>query len=179
MCQALLPNPSLSTLFAYLSNPLKFHPILPRLAASVLYTGPKGGTMAGGKLPDDPEGFARFYQWIFERDLPRHARADWVLPLYAARAAGKGLVVEAFRGSSKTTTLSIAFSAFRLGQQPHKSVLLIQAADQAAASTSGQIADLIERHPGWKNAFPHVVPDRKVGWGARGYEVCNTDHAYE
>jgi len=135
--------------------------------------------LPGGTLPDDPQGFARFYQLIYERELPRHARTDWVQPLYAARAAGKGLVVAAFRGSTKTTTLSIAFTAFRLGQEPHKSVLLIQAGDRAAASTSGQIADLIERHPGWQAAFPHVEPDRKIGWGARGYEVCNTDLEYE
>jgi len=135
--------------------------------------------LPGGTLPDDPQGFARFYQLIYERELPRHARTDWVQPLYAARAAGKGLVVAAFRGSTKTTTLSIAFTAFRLGQEPHKSVLLIQAGDRAAASTSGQIADLIERHPGWRGAFPHVEPDRKIGWGARGYEVCNTDLEYE
>lgn len=130
-------------------------------------------------LPDDPQGFAHFYELLFGRPLPRHALEDWVRPLYAARAAGKGLLVEAFRGSTKTTTLSIAFSAFRLGQQPHKSVLLIQAGERAAASTSGQIADLIESHPGWQKAFPQVRPDRKAGWGARGYEVLNTDAEYE
>ncbi|MEX1247213.1 MAG: hypothetical protein WEA61_01920 [Anaerolineales bacterium] len=131
-----------------------------------------------GGLPDDPEGFERFYQLIFERELPAHARVDWVEPLYAARAADKGLVVEAFRGSSKTTTLSIAFSAFRLGQEPHKSVLLIQAGNTMAASTSQQIADLIERNPGWHSAFPHVEPDRKIGWGTKGYEVRRTDLDY-
>ena len=134
--------------------------------------------MPHARLPDDPEGFAYFYKQIFDRELPRHARQGWVLPLYAARAEGKGLVVEAFRGSTKSTTLSVAFTAFRLGQEPHKSALLIQAGEQAAASTSQLVADLIERNPGWQAAFPTVRPDRKVSWGARGYEVRRTDLAY-
>jgi hypothetical protein len=130
-------------------------------------------------LPDDPDGFARFYELIFERPLPRHARDEWVEPLYAAQAEGKGLVVEAFRGSSKTTTLSIAFTAFRLGQEPHKNVLLIQASDQAARSTSQQIADLIERHPGWQTAFSDVKPDRKVSWSLKGYELMHAGAEHE
>lgn len=132
-----------------------------------------------GLLPDDPEGFAKFYGLIFERSLPRHARDEWVEPLYAAHAEAKGLVVEAFRGSSKTTTLSVAFSAFRLGQEPYNSVLLIQASDQAARSTGQQIADLIERHPGWQQVFPHVKPDRKISWGLKGYEVWHAGAEHE
>lgn len=130
------------------------------------------------QLPDSPDGFAEFYRLIFGRELPRHALADWVQPLYAARAAGKGLVVEAFRGSTKTTTLSIAFTAFRLGHEPHKSALLIQAGDEMASSTSQQIADLVERNPGWQTSFPNVRPDRQIGWGAEGYELRRTDMDY-
>ena len=129
-------------------------------------------------LPDDPEGFARFYKLIYDRELPRHALQGWVLPLYAARAEGKGLVVEAFRGSTKSTTLSIAFTAFRLGQEPHKSALLIQAGERSAVRTSQQIADLIEHNPGWQTVFPNVKPDRKASWGARGFEVLCTDLEY-
>lgn len=140
----------------------------------------QGGNLELARLADDPEGFAQFYRLIFQRDLPQHARADWVEPLYAARAQGKGLVVEAFRGSSKTTTLSIAFAAFRLGQEPHKSVLLIQAGDAMAGRTSQQIADLIEHNPGWQSAFPTIEADRKIAWGVKpGYEVKNTGLPYE
>ena len=130
------------------------------------------------KLTDSPGGFARFYELIFGRALPAHARRDWVEPLYKARRAGKGLVVAAFRGSTKTTTLSIAFTAFRIGQESHKSHLLIQAGDEMASDTAAQIADLIARNPGWQAAFPNVVPDREVAWGADGYEVRRSGMDY-
>lgn len=132
-----------------------------------------------GLVPDNPQGFAQFYELIFERSLPRHARDEWVEPLYAAHAEGQGLVVEAFRGSSKTTTLSVAFTAFRLGQEPYNSVLLIQASDQAARSTAQQIADLIERHPGWQRTFPNIKPDRKISWSLKGYEVKHAGVEHE
>ena len=128
---------------------------------------------------DDPRGFAAFYQSLFARALPRHALHEWIIPLYAARLRRKGLVVFAFRGSSKTTTLTIAFTAFRIGHRPSASNLIIQASDPAAADTSAQIADLIANHPGWKHAFPTIVPDLKVGWGAGGYEIYNTSMDYE
>ncbi|MCW5874130.1 MAG: hypothetical protein KIS88_05740 [Anaerolineales bacterium] len=130
--------------------------------------------METNNLPDSAEGFAHFYKLLYQRPLPKHALRDWIEPLYAARAANKGLVVTAFRGSSKTTTLSTAFTAFRIGQQPHKSHLIIQAGDRAASDTAAQVAELIEHNQGWKAAFKHIVPDRKVSWGADGYEVNNT-----
>lgn len=130
-------------------------------------------------LPDSPEGFARFYEMLYGRRLPRHARRDWIQPLYKARAAGKGLVVFAFRGASKSTTLSIAFTAFRLGLHPEQSALIIQAADDIAADTAAQIADLIEHNPGWHEAFPHILPDPAVAWGADGYEIRNTQYGYD
>jgi hypothetical protein len=50
---------------------------------------------------DTPEGFAAFHQSLFDRVLPRHALNEWIIPLYKARRRKKGLVVFAFRGSSK------------------------------------------------------------------------------
>lgn len=131
------------------------------------------------KLPDTPEGFVQFYELVFGRTLADHALQDWIRPLYAAREKGLGLVVRAFRGSTKTTTLSIAFSAFRIGHQPHKSCLLVQAGERMANDTAAQIADLIARNAGWRAAFPDVVPDTKAGWGAAGYEVKRTDMDYD
>jgi phage terminase large subunit-like protein len=130
-------------------------------------------------FPDSPAGFAAFYQSLYNRALPRHALREWVIPLYAARARKKGLIVFAFRGSSKTTTLSIAFTAFRIGHRPSASNLIIQASDPAAADTAAQVADLIANHPAWKVAFPHIVPDPKVGWGSGGFEVRDTNLEYE
>jgi hypothetical protein len=128
---------------------------------------------------DNPHGFSAFYELVFERPLPQHASIEWIKPLYAAHAQGKGTVIEAFRGSSKTTTVTIAFSAFRIGQDPQHSNLLIQASDSTASDNSQQVADIIDHNPGWKLAFPHVVPDRTVGWGSGGYEVRRNDMDYQ
>jgi phage terminase large subunit-like protein len=99
--------------------------------------------------------------------------------LYAARAEGKGFVIEAFRGSSKTTSISVAFLAFRIGLSPHDSFLVIQATAAAARATCRQVADLIANNPGWHVAFPHVVRDKDVGWSmANGYEVKRDDMDY-
>lgn len=126
------------------------------------------------KPPDTAAGFASFYEKVYARPLPRHALQQWIEPLFAARKKGKGFLLTAFRGSSKTTTLSVAFTAFRIGQDPAASNLIIQAGERSAADTSAQVAELIEHNPGWKEVFPDIVPDRKVSWGADGYEVLDT-----
>ncbi len=129
-------------------------------------------------LSDDPVGFATFYRMLFRRDLPLHAFA-WVRRLYAAREQGKGFVIEAFRGSSKTTSISVAFLAFRIGLFPQDSFLVLQATVAAARATCVQVADLIVNNAGWHLAFPHVVRDKEVGWSmAHGYEVKRDDMPY-
>jgi hypothetical protein len=129
-------------------------------------------------IEDSPAGFAEFYHLLFRRDLPLHA-FSWVRQLYAARAEGKGFVIEAFRGSSKTTSISVAFLAFRIGIRPHDSFLVVQATAAAAKQTCLQVADLIANNPGWHVAFPHVVPDKKLGWSMQnGYEVKRDDMDY-
>lgn len=89
----------------------------------------------------------------------------------------RGIVVEAFRGSTKTTTITTTFCAFRIGHEPEKSNLLIQVGDDSAAKNTQTIAGIIENNKGWKAVFPHVVPDRDLGWGAGGYEVKVTTAA--
>lgn len=160
-------------------------------------------------LTDDPVGFAAFYRLLFRRELARHAfawvRAIYAAhtgdvppsaepsrnsnansvnlpfsPDATKRCSqGKGLVIEAFRGSSKTSTIAVAFLAFRIGLSPHDSFLLLGANAAAARATCRQVADLIEHNEGWRIAFPHVVPDKKAGWSmANGYEVKRDDMDY-
>ena len=83
---------------------------------------------------------------------------------------GRGIVIEAFRGSTKTTTVTITFCAFRIGHEPHRANLIIQVGDPSAAKNTKKISDIIANNTGWKQVFPHVVPD-DLGWGAAGYEV--------
>ena len=127
---------------------------------------------------DNAWGFAAFYELVFNRELPHHAW-KWAKQVYKDKKAGQGSVIQAFRGSTKTTTVTIAFTAFRIGHEPQASNLLIQVGDDIADDNASAIADIIENNPGWKLAFEHVVPDRDKGWGAGGYEVKRTDIAYE
>jgi hypothetical protein len=105
--------------------------------------------------------------------LPPHAR-KWVNAIYSARKKGKGVVIEAFRGSTKTTTLT-TFVAYRIGLEPQRANLIIQVGDDIATDNAAQVADVIENNPMWKVIFPHVVPDKKKGWSAGGYEVMASE----
>lgn len=126
---------------------------------------------------DTPDAFAAFYELVFGLPLPPHARA-WVDFTYAAREREKGVLIKAFRGSTKTTTLTIAFVAWRMGLEPHKANLLIQVGDDIAADNTAQIADIVAHNPGWKLVFPSVIPDEGRGWGAGGYEIKRADLDY-
>ena len=55
---------------------------------------------------DNPDGFDAFYSVVHDVPLPEHART-WVEEIYTAREdSNRGIVIEAFRGSTKTTTIA-------------------------------------------------------------------------
>jgi hypothetical protein len=126
---------------------------------------------------DDPTSFAAFYRLVFGLSIPPHAY-KWIEALYNARGRDRGIVIEAFRGSTKTTTLTIGFTAWRIGWNPEKANLLIQVGDDIANDNTLAIASIIEHNPGFSACFPHIKPDRAMGWGAQGYEVMRTDIDY-
>ncbi|MFN2144371.1 MAG: hypothetical protein ACK2T7_03425, partial [Anaerolineales bacterium] len=115
---------------------------------------------------------------IYDRPLPAHARDEWLPLIYAARRQGKGALIEAFRGASKSSTLSVAWVAFRIGHHPESANLVIQVSDAAARDTCKQIADLIANHANWGVIFPDVRPDPDAGWGMHGYHLKRTDLPY-
>lgn len=125
-----------------------------------------------------PQGFAQFYYLVFGRELPRHAGEEWLPAIQRARREGQGALIEAFRGSTKTTTLTIAWTAFQIGHAPTKSVLVIQAGKEIAEDNVRQIAEIIAENRGWRRVFPRLRPDRKAGWSVTGYEVVRTDLPY-
>lgn len=130
---------------------------------------------ASARGRDDPQGFRRFYRLVFGRDLPAHARREWLPAIYRAGRAGQGVVIEAFRGSGKTTTLTLGWLAFRAGHHPQHSHLLVQGSGASARHNARQIAELIRQHPAWALAFPFVQPDDEAGWGLEGYSLRRTD----
>lgn len=129
-------------------------------------------------VDDGPAGFEQFYRLIYRRAMPGHARREWMPLIYAARKQRKGALIEAFRGAAKSSTLSVAWVAFRIGHYPHTSNLVIQVSDAAARDTCRQITDLIDTNPYWPVMFPFVRPDRRASWGMGGYEVQRLDLGY-
>ena len=121
---------------------------------------------------DDPTGYYCFYELIFNQPIPPHGK-EWIEQIYRDHTHGdmQGTLIKAFRGSTKTTTVTIGFVAFRIGHQPNGVHLLVQVGDDIAADNIKAVAAIIEFNPGWKLAFPHVTPDRQQGWGVQGYEV--------
>ena len=139
----------------------------------------KSALIADARDRDDVVGFAAFYELVHGIEVPKHA-LRWVEEVYKAKEEGKkGTVTEAFRGSTKTTTVTITFTAFRIGKDPERFNLLIQIGDDTASDNSEAIADIIENNTAFKLVFPNVVPDKKKGWGAGGYEVMRNDMEYE
>jgi len=124
-------------------------------------------------LPLGVEGFEHFYWCIWGQPLQPYARR-WV----EAFASGKWTILECFRGSGKSTNLSITFPAYCLGKEPWTSVLIVQANDDTANKTSATIASIIEHFRGWQACFPNIVPDPAKGWGAKGYSIKDTDADY-
>ena len=130
------------------------------------------------------EGFCAFYRHVYGRDVPKHwlelppdENGKVVRPLDEV-FANKEVVLEAFRGSTKTTTFSNAFPAYYLGHHPEDFVLIVQVEDESASDNSATIADIIANLDTWKDIFPNVVPDEKAGWGATGYDIMRTDILY-
>jgi len=90
--------------------------------------------------------------------------------MFQAKAEDKGVVIRAFRGSTKSTTFN-TFGAWITGERPAGSTLIVRGTDQAAKESAEQIADIIENNVGFRAVFPHVVPDKEKGWSQNGYEV--------
>ena len=116
------------------------------------------------------EGFKHFFWCIWRREAAPYAD-EWI----ESFMSGKWTILECFRGSTKSTTLTITFSAFILGHFPHSSVLIVQANDPAANKSTAAIANIIAVFSGWKATFPNVTPDEARGWGANGYFIQDAD----
>jgi hypothetical protein len=127
---------------------------------------------------DDAQGYRLFYELVRDRVLPRHCYDEWVVPMYADHAADRHSILEAFRGSTKTTTISETFLAYQVGLHPERSNLFVQADETKARKHAKNAADLIAHNPMWKLLFPTVVPDEDRGWGAEGFWVRDTRHDY-
>ena len=127
---------------------------------------------------DTPEGFEVYYSLSRMLPLPRHVR-DWVRRAFQNRWKGIGTVIYAFRGSSKTESITQALTSYEIGLHPEQSSLLIQVGDGSARDNTAQIARLIGQNRAFKELFPTIVPDKRAGWAAGGYRVHDTRFDYD
>ncbi|MCB2179460.1 hypothetical protein KQH61_06015 [bacterium] len=126
-----------------------------------------------------PEGFFSFYEVIFEREPPEHVK-NWIRKHFVALAKKMNTLIEAFRGSTKSTTV-IAYLAWFIGHNPTLTNLVIGSGDDDANEIVDMVAAIVEKNPGWKTVFPNVVRDRNEGasWGSNsGYDVVDTSMDY-
>ena len=122
------------------------------------------------QLHKDPvRRFSAFYRIVHDGPVPPHAYV-WLTKVFKAKEEDLGVVIKAFRGSTKSTTFN-TFAAWITGERPAGCSLIIRGTDAAAKESSEQIADLISNNPGFKVVFPRVVPDTEKGWSQHGYEV--------
>ena len=126
---------------------------------------------------DTPRGFIFFYYFISDLPLPAHC-VEWIVQFYKAREEGMDLAVEAFRGSLKTTIFSTLMPIYQICLHPELETIIVQASEDMAHDNSGIIADIIENSSGLHVLFPHIHPDISKGWGAKGYEVVDTEVDY-
>lgn len=138
---------------------------------------------------DTPIGFATYWYLVFFNPdaetyedrfyLPDHC-AEWIVEFYWAlwEKAKKAFCLEAFRGSLKSTVITLALNTYRLCLYPHKEIIIAQANDTSAHENTEFIASLIEHSPAISALFPNVKPDQSMGWGAKGYEIKSTEKEY-
>lgn len=128
-------------------------------------------------LNDSPEGFILYYHTASGDAMPKHV-ARMVFEAYDARWHELGLANKCFRGGLKTTIITNWFMSYQVGLHPELSNLLIQDDGPKAHTNAEFIADIIEHNKYFRWFFPNVVPDKKKGWGDKGYEVMRTDMDY-
>lgn len=92
-------------------------------------------------------------------------------------AGSFGIVIEAARGSTKTTSMT-TLAAYLIGKFPARANIILRVGDDSGQASARAVADIIEFNEGWKLAFPEIVPDKDKGWGAQGYEVKHAGMEY-
>ena len=125
-----------------------------------------------------PEGFDAYYERKFGFPCPEYAIRQWIVPIFEAKKKNKGAEIFAWRGSWKTTTVSITFGEYFIGHNPERSNLFISSSGANADLITEAIKSTIEHSSIWKEVFPNIVPDKGKGWGSEGYEVWDTNYEY-
>jgi len=126
---------------------------------------------------DSTSGFAAYYRLLTGWVVPQHV-IGWMDLYYQAKRERRPLLIEAFRGSSKSTVASI-FLSFRIGQEPVKSNFVVCSNDDDADQMTLLAADFIES-TAFSWVFPDIVPDKDRKWSvSSGFEVRDMTWDYK
>lgn len=128
-------------------------------------------------LPVGLDGFKHYYFCKHKRELPPHAEV-WVKALLEAHFDETGVMIEGFRGSTKST-VTATMVEYLSGKYPERSSLIICSTESDAKKMAQYIADTVESNAGWKVCFPNVIPDKDRGWGAEGYHLKDSKVPYQ
>ena len=123
-------------------------------------------------------GCCAFYESYHGNKVPQYQVDEWLVPIFGMDEHDLGVMIEAFRGSWKTTTISITWGTFFIAHHPERANLVIGSSGQSANKITEAITSIIEFSETFKECFPDVVPDKEKGWGENGYEVKRTDISY-
>lgn len=135
------------------------------------------------ELPVSVEGARKYYFCKYGWELPLHCE-QWVTDIITAFLKTgdvvEGVLIEGFRGSTKSTIALTIVAEYLFGKNPHRSGLILAATEPDANALGSFVADTIEKNSGWKVCFPELVPDPNRGWGAdKGYFIKNTEVPYD
>jgi len=123
-------------------------------------------------------GMCAFYERYHGNKVPQYQIDEWLVPIFGMDIHDKGIMIEAFRGSWKTTTVSITWGSFFMGHHPERANLVISSSGQSANKITEAITSIVEHSDAWRECFPDVTFDKEKGWGENGYEIKRTDIEY-
>lgn len=124
------------------------------------------------------QGFEHFYWCGTHHELPPYAKEKWLPALYEAWKNRTGVLIEAFRGATKSTIL-FWWVLYLIGKNPKGSTVFVRINDSAAAEVGNAMAAIIENSYMWKKCFPTVVPDKVRRWSTEGWYVKDTSVDYD
>ena len=124
--------------------------------------------LAERAVADTPEGFEAFYMGVHGGKMLDFNYGAFKKQ-HQAHKIGDIFLYLGFRGCRKTSTFDITQATWLHGLYPKETGIITGANDPNANLIAKSIAQIIEFHPFFKLAFPHVIPDPDKGWGEKGY----------
>jgi hypothetical protein len=129
------------------------------------------------ELPVGADGFEYWYLCAEKKELPPYVKTFWVPNLIEAWKNKSGVLLEGFRGATKSSVL-FWWVLYLQGKNAVGNSVLVRISDQKAKESSNSMAAVIESSIAWKLCFPNIVPDKDRGWSTEGLNLKDTSVDY-